>query len=288
MRKGVVKAGSAAGVAAAAAMAAVAWVHATGRPGQSDDDVGRKAGYTLVRDGVTYRREPTSPAAASVDGEDGRRVTIYALDIEHTEQAECSSFDPQARLVAESDTTVRIATSSYAASSGSDGTRTCGWVRSEGEPGSEYAALRVELAKPLGDRRLVDDRSGKDIGVLDPDYVPTPLRLPAGFAEEWSHPYGPEAGFVALKQFLRRSDASLIEVRVRSRTAWSQSGEVTGHTVVGGAAATVTDEHHERCVTWSPKAGVVAEVCSLTLGDAGFLPAEELLGVARSLPPLRG
>ena len=61
----------------------------------------------------------------------------------------------------------------------------------------------------------------------------------------------------------------------------ASSGAVLSRDQVDGHEATVTEEDYQRCVSWTPRAGLVAEVCSL---GSSFLPAQELLRVARSVP----
>ena len=122
---------------------------------------------------------------------------------------------------------------------------------------SLYAARRVRLRQPLGHRRLVDDDSGKQLGVLDAGYVPTAAYVPNGYRQSWVMHYTPRDDFQALRQFGR--GASLLSVRVSSEVTWSSSGRLRGHA----------------------RGGLVTEVSSLS--DGRFLAVDELLRVARGV-----
>lgn len=240
---------------------------------------------SITRDGVTYDVGLTAPAAATLDPADPRAVTIYAFAAEHPEQPECATLEPQARVVEETATTVRIATYAYAVPVEGDEPVSCFFTS---EPGADYRAMTVRLREPLGERRIVDEKSDEDIGRLDPAYEPTPTYVPRGFRSSPPHPmapegisaFTPEGGFTAISQ-LDRDDGASLEIRVRSATAWSESGTVLSRDRVGDHEATVTEEDYQRCASWAPRAGLVAEVCSL---GSAFLPPEELLRIARGVP----
>lgn len=252
-----------------------------GDPGQ-DANGDLPTPHSITRDGVTYEIGPASPAGASTDARNPLTVTVYALDIESPDDPDCSWVDPQARVVAEAPGEVRIATFDYSTRADADeGERMCGYSTTN-DSASMYKAMKLRLAQPLGDRRLVDERSGDVIGVLDAGYSPSPRYIPAGYEQTLVMHFTPEDGFVALRQFRDRASGSSLEVQVRSATAWSRSGTVIAAAEVATAEATVTEEEYQRCVSWSPRPGLVAEVCSLT----EFLAPRELLRIARSIPPV--
>lgn len=269
--------------AVAAAGLAVTLVDRGGHDGEPVDVL--PSPRSITRGGVTYDVGLTAPAAATLDPADPRAVTVYAFAAEHPEQPECATLEPQARVIEETATTVRIATYAYTAATEDDEPVLCSFV---GEPGANYRAMTLRLGEPLGERRIVDEKSDKDIGRLDPAYRPTPTYAPPGFRSRPAHPmvpegmsaFSPESGFIAISQLDRAPEAHL-EIRVRSATAWTESGTVLSRDQVDGHEATVTEEDYQRCVSWTPRAGLVAEVCSL---GSSFLPAEELLRVARSVP----
>lgn len=235
---------------------------------------------TITRGGATYRVGPTSPAAAALDPSDGRSVVLYATHIEQPEQPECASLEPRARIVEETDDVVRIATFDYTARQDVTEDLMCSYTTDS--PGSEYRALRLRLSEPLGARRLVDDRSGDDIGHLEADFVPVPAYVPKGFDRSHDSHFTPQGSFLAMRQYHHRRQQSSLEVMVRSATAWQQTGKVLDRASVRGHEATVTEEDYQRCVSWTPRRGLVAEVCSLQ----EFLPSTELLRIADSVPPL--
>lgn len=247
-----------------------------------DADEALPTPHSITRDGVTYEIGLASPAGASTDAGNLLAVTVYALDIESPDDPDCSWIDPQARVVAETPDEVRIATFDYSTRADADeGERMCGYSTTN-DSASMYKAMELRLAQPLGDRRLVDERSGDVIGVLDARYSPSPRYIPDGYEQTLVMHFTPEDGFVALRQFRDRASGSSLEVHVRSATAWSLSGRVIAEDEVAAAEATVTEEDHQRCVSWSPRPGLVAEVCSLT----EFLGPGELLRIARSIPPV--
>lgn len=240
---------------------------------------------SITRDGVTYDVGLTVPAAATLDPASPRQVTVYVFAAENPEQPECSTIRPQARLVEETSAAVRIATYAYWVQAEEDEPALCSFT---GEPGADYRAMTLTLDEPLGGRRIVDEKSGEDIGHLDPDYVPTPAWVPAGFRPRADNAmfdafrgFTPEGSFIALSQF-DRGRGTYLEVEVRSATAWRESdGKVLATDDVGDHEATVTEDEHQRCVTWTPRPGLLAQVCSQ--GES-LLPGDELLRVARSVP----
>ena len=240
---------------------------------------------SITRDGVTYDVGLVAPQAAAPDPDDPRAVTVYAFAAESPDQPKCSSLEPQARIVDETSTAIRVATYAYTVPVEDDETLMCAYGGSE--PGADYRAMTLRLREPLGERRVIDEKSGKDIGQLDPDYEPVPAYVPRGFVARRTDPmlegfegFTPEGGFVVYSQFDRGREEYL-EIRIRSATAWSDSGKVLAHDEVRDHEATVSEEDYERCVSWTPRRGLVAEVCSL---GSGFLPADELVRVARSVP----
>lgn len=254
-----------------------------GGAGAAADDL--PSPRSITRDGVSYEVGLTSPAAAALDPDDPRAVTVYAFAAENPDQPECSSLEPQARVVDETSTAVRIATYAYTVPVESDEPLMCAYGGSE--PGADYRAMTLRLREPLGERRVIDEKSRKDIGQLDAGYKPVPTYVPRGFASrrtesmlEGFEGYTPEGGFVVYSQFDRGREEYL-EVRIRSATAWSESGTVLAHGEVRDHEATVTEEDYQRCVSWTPRRGLVAEACSL---GTRFVSADELLRVARSVP----
>jgi hypothetical protein len=235
---------------------------------------------SITRGGVTYKVGPTSPAGATLDPSDPRVLTLYAMDVEAPHQPECSWLDPQARIVEESSDVVRIATFHYSLPI-DDGEETiCSFTISGADAASQYDAMTLRLRDALGERRLIDERSGEDIGLLDPKYTPTPTYLPAGYQRSMVSHFTPQDSFVALGQYSHRPKASTLEIQVRSTTAWAQLGTVVARDRVADSDAVVTEEDYQRCVSWSPRAGLVAEVCSL----GTFLAPSELLRIAESMP----
>lgn len=239
---------------------------------------------SITRNAVAYHIALTSPVGATVDSSDPQALTVYAFDIEQPNRPECSAIDPQVRVVSETAEAVQIATFHYSAPAPDTTESTvCEVLSASGDPSSIYKALTVHLDDGLGARRLIDENSGKEIGVLDRHYAPTPAYVPPGYEQTFRTHYTPKGDFIALSQYQSRSRGSSVMIRVRSQTAWTQLGEVTGHAQVADADATITEDDYQRCVSWSPRGGLVAEVCS----DLDtFLSPEELLRIANSLPPI--
>lgn len=237
---------------------------------------------SIVRHGETFELIESLPSGASLAAGDPRTVTLYAFEADHAEDPRCAFYDPQIQLVEETSEVVRIATYTYQLPTKGDGTYACGYA--SGEPSDDYEAMTVQLSEPLGSRRLLDARTGKEIGVLDPDYLPTPSYVPEGFTEEdFTGHFTAADGFMASRQYRTADSRSSIEVRVRALTAWGLSGKVLEHQQVAGVDGTVTEEDYQRCVSWSARSGLVSEVCSL--GEEYLSPAE-LVRIASSIPAL--
>lgn len=270
-------------LAAASTGLVLALTGGDGGAGSSADDL--PSPRSITRDGVTYEVDLVAPQAAVLDPDDPRAVTVYVFAAESPDQPKCSTLDPQARVVEETSAAIRIATYAYTVPFEGDETLMCAYGGSE--PGADYRAMTLRLREPLGERRVIDEKSGKDIGQLDAEYEPVPAYVPRGFVSRRTDPmlegfegFTPEGGFVVYSQFDRGRE-DYLEIRIRSATAWSDSGKVLSRGEVRDHEATVSEEDYQRCVSWTPRRGLVAEVCSL---GSGFLPADELLRVARSVP----
>ncbi|MCW2784059.1 MAG: hypothetical protein JWP74_576 [Marmoricola sp.] len=236
---------------------------------------------TLIRGDTTYDIEQSSPAGAAVSISDPRRVTLYVESVESPDKPTCASLDPKVRLISETSDAVRVASYHYTVKAHSGSVINCSFITS-GDSADMYADLQIKLKEPLGRRTLIDDRSGKAIGLLDAQYAPTPGRIPVGYRRDLVNHYTARNNFVALTQY--QNGTASLEIRVRSATAWARQGTVTGHSEVDGLPATASEASYEHCVDWEPRSGLIAEVCSLAQRD--FLPTADLLQIARSLPPL--
>lgn len=269
-------------LAAASTGLTLALTGGDGGAGASADEM--PSPRSITRDGVTYEVGLTSPAAAALDPDDPKAVTVYVFAGESAEQPECSMLEPRARIVEQTSSAVRIATYVYRVPIEGDESISCGFVTST--PGADYRAMTMHLSEPLGQRRLVDEQSGEDIGHLEHDYDPTPGWLPSGFAPRDLDPmldlysgFTPEGDFRVSRQYVRGRDGFL-DVDVRSSTGCCEMGDAVSHTDVGGHEATITENDYHRCVSWSPLPGIVTDVCSTRT----LLPADDLLRVARSVP----
>lgn len=166
-------------LAAASAGAALTLANGDGDGQDGDPADSLPSPRSITRDGVTYDVGLTSPEAAALDPDDPRAVTVYVFAGESAEQPECSMLEPRARIVEETSSAVRIATYVYRVPIEGDESISCGFASST--PGADYRAMTLHLSEPLGERRVIDERSGQDIGHLDEDYAPIPAHLPVGF-----------------------------------------------------------------------------------------------------------
>ena len=239
-------------LAAASTGVALALTGGDGDAGAPADDL--PSPRSITRDGVRYDAGLTSPAAAALDPDDPRAVTVYVFAGESAEQPECSMLEPRARIVEQTSGAVRIATYVYRVPIEGDETISCGFATST--PGSDYRAM-------------------------------TPSWVPRGFAPRRPDPmldlysgFTPEGDFRVSRQYVRGRDG-MLDVDVRSSTGCCETGdEAVSHADVGGHEATVTEDDYQRCVSWSPLPGIVTDVCSA----GALLPADDLLRVARSIP----
>lgn len=238
---------------------------------------------SITRDDVTYRVGRTSPVGITLDAADPRALAVHVFAAESPEQPTCAALEPTARVVDETSTEVRVAAFDYSLRDElGDEPVMCSFTTDVGSGESLYRPLRVRLEAPLGDRQVVDAKSGDVIGSLSHGYRPTPRYVPGGFTKSSERGYSPATDFIALTQYHDLERSSSLEIRVRSVTAWGKSGEVISHDRVGDHEATITEEDYQRCVSWFPRAGLVAEVCSLQ----NFLDPDELVRIAESVPPV--
>ena len=233
----------------------------------------------LVRDGVTYRITRTPASGATVSSRSADSVTVYSPELVHPTDPACTSLRPRAVLVDESPTSVRIATFDYQAPGEGQEDRSCMFV-SAGSGRTDLRPLRVRLREPLGTRSLVDDHTGKVIGLAMRGQVPTPGYVPTGFRQTLVEDFTPEHDFVAVRQYT--SKTSSIEVQLRSATTGGPSGRTLSRERVQGHEARVSEESHQRCVSWSPRPGLVSQVCSLDEGSR-YLEPRVLVRIAQSV-----
>lgn len=258
-------------------------------------DSGRSAGTelpsprTIQRGGVTFHVRPASGVAAAADPKDPSVVVVYATDVYQPEDPKCSFMEPTARVVHQSADEIRIATFDYGIPQKGNGSILCGYadaVDPDAEVPAGFAALRVRLDAPWKGRPLIDDATGKEIGVVTDLVAPEPGYLPAGYhVRDW--PEGMEApdesamanDFFAGRTYL--SGTATLDILVQSSSYAMDLGKTLGHDDVSGVRADLTESDYQRCVVWSPQHGVTAQVCSG--GEGERLPDSELVRVAESL-----
>ncbi len=235
---------------------------------------------TIERGGVTYAISPAPPAGA-IAGADGTSVTVFQLQLGHPGDTECVSLEPKAKVAEESATEVRVVAYAYTVNQ-SVSESSC--ARADIAPaGPTYAPTELTLQEPLGDRALIDVTTGEAIGMLDPTYAPEPAYVPDGYRQALVTHFVPEDDFVALRQYRNLELDSSIEISVRSRTAWHEDGTVLGREEVGGKPATITENDYQRCLSWSPRHGLVFQVCDDLAGID--TTTATLVRVAQSIAP---
>jgi hypothetical protein len=209
-----------------------------------------------------------------------------ALDVvlEHSDRpGACSLLAPRVTVVSQDGDVVRLRASGQSHVPLSEGGAPIG-----GAPDAlvmcavhGYLAVRVELARPLGTRRLVDD-GGRMIVPLDPAAYPRPTYLPTGFVAVASHRIDVAAGHLnALRRYQRGAD--VLEVQAGDagsvlRPAMQPVGDVT----LGNQQALLSADAGNRCVSWLEHSGQLREVCDY---PAMLVPMarSQLLRIARSV-----
>jgi hypothetical protein len=231
---------------------------------------------TTTQGGVTYHVRLIPPAAAVLDATDPTVIDVYVFQTADSKYPACAQLSTSARAVDQNAQSVLIATFGYTTRPTT--TRPCLYASSFGSP--LFVARPVQLNELLGARRLVDVKTGHVIGIADGQPPPAPSYLPPGFHSSFSQPFNASSGFFGVRQYRRGHD--VIEVHVLSATTWHQQGEVVGHAQIGGQPATITDDSHERCLTWTDHRHLIRQVCSLP-SSSSFLSQGELTRIASTI-----
>ena len=242
--------------------------------------------HTKTRDGHTYVVGVINAQGAALDPSHPRQVSIYSLD-KYDEQNDprCNSFGSSARIVSETPAAVTIVTFAYRSpllghGSGYVG---CSFVASTGVAWPPQ--LTVQLEHPLGDRALLDAKSGLPIAVFGVRALPpAPAYLPPGFVRDGTEPLTRSSSDTdGVRSYADRAGGSSLDIHLESTSFWKLTDPITGHVTIGRYAAVVYENSYERCVSWSADAGRHLEVCSSDQ-HKHFLAADELVRIARSLP----
>ena len=233
---------------------------------------------TIVSHGVTYRVAEVAPAAAMLDRAQPEEIQLFVFRAEDRAYPQCSQLAPTARVVRETADKVFVAAFAYGKQHTGD--VGCSYSRVSTAP-PLYATLPLHLQAAVGSRVLVDVKTGKLIGIAAGQRPPTPSYVPAGFRQSHVNSFDAESDFVAVRQF--ESGNRVIEIRLRSATAWHRDGKVVGNAEIAGHFATVTDAADQRCVTWADEQNLIREVCSLSTRGGSYLSADQLEGIAQSL-----
>jgi hypothetical protein len=234
---------------------------------------------TIVRDGTVYTVGLVAPMGAERVATAADEVKVFTDEEYDAKQPYCNAIQPSARVTHEDADSVTIAISDYARRPLPHRVG-CYYYETEAPTlPKHYTTIAVHLAGPLGNRRLIDARTHEPIGLIPMPERPDPGYLPSGYVKSENESFAQSEDLIAIGEYRRGGDS--IEIRFRSRTAWTLDGNIIGHATVHGAPATITNESYERCVSWSDPPGIVREVCSLS--NAGFLPSSTLLKIADSL-----
>jgi len=236
---------------------------------------------TLLHGGVEYQEGEVSATAAQRVASSDAAVDIFVYQHDGGPSPVCAQLAAAARVVSETKTQIVIASFGYVHHQASEGTQNCIVMSSPDRP--DYAALHLALTRPLGNRALLDAKTGRRIGLANGQLPPSPAYVPSGYTETTTpRPFDAASNFVAVRQFW--NDArDTIEIRERSASAWSQSGTVIGHDTIDGQPATTTSESYQRCLSWLTTDGMVDEVCSLVRAGRPYLSPAELIKIARGL-----
>ena len=212
-------------------------------------------------------RDPSDPAVV--------RLEVF----QHADPARprCAQLSVTAHVVRQDARSVTVATFGYVVPHG-DANFYCAYTQAGGQ--SPYVDLPVALDRPLGQRRVVDARTGTVIGLLDDVDTGTPRYLPSGYGDGFHRAPDRASSFDGIRTY-SKGDSS-IEIHVGSATVQQPDGIVRGAATVHGHRAVVTDEGYQLCLYWSDRPGIVRSVCSLA-PHVNYLPAAELRKIARSL-----
>lgn len=235
---------------------------------------------SLVRGGVTYRVAKVAPAAAMLDRQQPDQLRLFVFEAENKSYPECAQLSPSARVVGEDAQTVFVAAFAYRKPAKSTH-EACIDSESVNSP-PPYATLRLRLHAPLGSRALIDVKTGEPIGIATNQEPPMPSFVPTGYRQTVVERFNASSSFVANREF--QSGQKGFGIRVMSATVWSQRLRVTGHTDIGGHAATIAVWSHLRCLTWADDQRMIRELCSATSDRDDPLTEKDLERIASSLP----
>ena len=258
---------------------------------------------SITLDGETYRVEQTGASAISPTPA-GLRVWVF--DAEGGSPG-CTHVRPSARVVAQRSRVVVVAAFDYSGYEAAQGSgRSCAYAESstvtgtglstgtssstgtlstlgtssDESPSTLYKGISLHLSAPLGNRTVVDARSGDVLGVTGRFHDLAPHFVPSGYSPDLHQSFSPSSEFVALRQY--RNGQDVIEIRGRSGSSPLEGARTIGTTTVDGVRARITDENYERCVSWGDRDGFARQVCSLTEKSPRLNPAQ-LTRIARSL-----
>lgn len=261
-------AAAAAVVVVAGVAAALAW------KSPSRDAAGSGAAKTLRVNGHTYvQHQVPAPGAAREPGAPAVVDVFVMSAAQDNPDARCNRLKPTVRLVAESATTVTVAASVYEVPT--TGTYDCGFY------GPLYRRIVLHLARPLGERRVVNASDGSTVGVVDPGAVPDPGYVPAGFvAGAVEHPDAADGMLDGIRDYARGRNQLTITERPDAEVGPPSSAPDL-IVAVAGHRAEVRTADGRRCILWAVRPGISREVCS---GGPTLLSEADLVKVARSLP----
>ncbi len=231
------------------------------------------AGLPKVQDGrVLTRFADAGFLGIVLDG--ARSNVLHVVVPRGSRPVDCNVIEPAVHVTEQSASDVRLVVTGYQyvprASAAAGGT-TCVTAGS--------TSLPVELAAPLGDRRVYEGSAPEATTVADPADLPQPVTLPKGYRAHSTNPVTPAADDLVGERSYVHGDNQLV-VRVGSRYDVLAEGDQRADATVDGHVAAITDGGAGRCVTWTELSGRVRQVCSTGTRP---LATTTLLTVARSL-----
>src|SRR6478672_11207177 len=128
--------------------------------------------WTITSDGAVYTVGEVAPAGATLDSSNSRMMTVFIAQHSDPSDPACATLSPSARVVKQSSSAVYVASFAYQVPVTPTAARDCLIYQSAAE--KPYLAQHLSLTQPLDGRPLIDVKTARPIGILDPSRLRKP------------------------------------------------------------------------------------------------------------------
>lgn len=271
-----------AGIVTASAMAATfgVVVAVTSQEPQDVTPAGNPA-KTITIDGVELSLDSVTPVQRVRSTTEDPRTIVLEGGRAGDRPTACSAFVTRARVVSETATAVNVAAYLYRADLRADPGTICPGAM----PGP--AALPVRLERPLGDRSVINDPTGRAVTVVDDRVTMTPGFLPSGYDATPDVTYSPPGLPLTVTQTFDGAAGERLVIEQAPDgppPAVRSSDEIVGHLRVRGRDGVLSrgkEPSSHTCLSLAEDRGGIL-VCSFAATPLG---RQALVEVAEGLRP---